>query len=43
MRQKNKESNITFPLYPARRLPLLAPPPAVKAFIHPFLTIAIEN
>ena len=26
MRWKNKESNITFPLYPARRLPMLAPP-----------------
>ena len=26
MRQKNKESNITFPLYPARRRPMLAPP-----------------
>lgn len=25
MRQKNKESNITFPFYPARRQPLLAP------------------
>lgn len=26
MRWKNKESNITFHLYPARRLPMLAPP-----------------
>lgn len=52
MRRKNKGVNITFFLYPARRLPMLAPPHSnrnlvgiagEKAKNKPFPTISTEN